>query len=183
MLSPACARGKPASPAQFLTRLTGDALPLYFLFAQTVISPHNYFLYTPLLPSVTVGTLEARSIIQPTRFITRHMKRTVNVIEAEAREVDPHAKTVTFVDNSDVKGEVQEKTIPYDYLVYALGCDNQTFGMQGVPKYACFLKELADADKVRTKLMDCEFLVARYRFGRQMRCEMEADACGVVCLL
>jgi NADH dehydrogenase FAD-containing subunit len=63
---------------------------------QTVISPHNYFLYTPLLPSVTVGTLEARSIIQPTRFITRHKKRKVNVIEAEAKEVDPVSKTVTF---------------------------------------------------------------------------------------
>jgi NADH:ubiquinone reductase (non-electrogenic) len=50
---------------------------------------------------------------------------------------------------------VSEKTIPYDYLVYAVGCENQTFGMAGVPKYACFLKELADADKVRTKLMDC----------------------------
>lgn len=27
--------------------------------------------------------------------------------------------------------------------------------MAGVPKYACFLKELADADKVRQKIMDC----------------------------
>ena len=50
---------------------------------------------------------------------------------------------------------MSEKTISYDYLVYAVGCENQTFGMAGVPKYACFLKELADADKVRTKLMDC----------------------------
>jgi NADH:ubiquinone reductase (non-electrogenic) len=121
----------------------------------TVISPHNYFLYTPLLPSVTVGTLEGRSIIQPTRFITRHKKRKVTVVEAEAKEVDPVNKTVTFVDNSDVKGTVESTTIPYDYLVYALGCDNQTFGMAGVPKYACFLKELSDADKVRQKIMDC----------------------------
>jgi NADH dehydrogenase FAD-containing subunit len=31
--------------------------------------------------------------------------------------------------------------------------------MAGVPKYACFLKELADADKVRQKLMDCAYLL------------------------
>lgn len=61
-----------------------------------VISPRNYFLFSPLLPSVTVGTLEPRSIIQPTRYITRHKKRAVQVYEAEARDVDPINKTVTF---------------------------------------------------------------------------------------
>jgi NADH:ubiquinone reductase (non-electrogenic) len=66
-----------------------------------VISPRNYFLFTPLLPSVTVGTLEARSVIQPTRFITRHKKRKVAVYEAEATNVDPVNKTVT------IEGEFQ----------------------------------------------------------------------------
>jgi NADH:ubiquinone reductase (non-electrogenic) len=61
-----------------------------------VISPRNYFLFSPLLPSVTVGTLEPRSIIQPTRYITRHKKREVKVYEASAQEVDPTKKTVTF---------------------------------------------------------------------------------------
>lgn len=61
-----------------------------------VISPRNYFLFSPLLPSVTVGTLEPRSIIQPTRYITRHKKRRVAVYEAEAQDVDPVKKTVTF---------------------------------------------------------------------------------------
>jgi NADH dehydrogenase FAD-containing subunit len=55
---------------------------------QVVISPKNYFLFTPLLPSVAVGTLNPRSIIQPTRYITRHKARTVSVIEAEATDVD-----------------------------------------------------------------------------------------------
>ncbi|GFZ48217.1 NADH:ubiquinone reductase (non-electrogenic) [Saitozyma sp. JCM 24511] len=120
-----------------------------------VVSPRNYFLFTPLLPSVTVGTLEPRSIIQPTRFISRHKKRKVAVYEAEAQDVDPVKKTVTFQDLSDIQGEAGSVTIPYDYLVYAVGCENQTFGIKGVPEYACFLKELSDADKIRTKLLDC----------------------------
>jgi NADH:ubiquinone reductase (non-electrogenic) len=65
-------------------------------FNVVVVSPRNYFLFSPLLPSVTVGTLEPRSIIQPTRYITRHKKRKVEVYEAEAQEVDPIKKTVTF---------------------------------------------------------------------------------------
>jgi hypothetical protein len=32
-----------------------------------VISPRNYFAFTPLLPSVTCGTVEPRSIIEPVR--------------------------------------------------------------------------------------------------------------------
>lgn len=62
-----------------------------------VISPRNYFLFTPLLPSVTVGTLAARSILEPTRFLTRHLKRKVDVYEGEVSEVDPKKKTVRFV--------------------------------------------------------------------------------------
>ena len=46
-------------------------------------------------------------------------------------------------------------TIPYDYLVYAVGAENQTFGIKGVKEYACFLKELKDADRIRRKLLDC----------------------------
>lgn len=36
-----------------------------------VVSPHNYFAFTPLLPSVTCGTVEARSIVEPVRCIAK----------------------------------------------------------------------------------------------------------------
>ncbi|CAL5411149.1 unnamed protein product [Camellia sinensis] len=39
-----------------------------------VISPRNYFAFTPLLPSVTCGTVEARSIVEPIRKIIRKLK-------------------------------------------------------------------------------------------------------------
>ncbi|GAA5921367.1 hypothetical protein JCM3775_003010 [Rhodotorula graminis] len=119
-----------------------------------VISPRNYFLFTPLLPSVTVGTLAARSILEPTRFLTRHMKRKTEVYEAEVYEVDPIKKTLRFVDNSDIKGEVAGTEIAYDYLVYAVGAENQTFGIKGVKEHACFLKEVWDAEKIRSRIMD-----------------------------
>ncbi|KAJ6475809.1 pyridine nucleotide-disulfide oxidoreductase-domain-containing protein [Mycena vitilis] len=120
-----------------------------------VISPRNYFLFTPLLPSVAAGTLSPRSIIQPTRYVTRHKTRNVEVIEAEAQSVDPVNKTVSFIDNSDIQGSVSSTTISYDYLVYAVGAEVQTFGIPGVQEHACFMKELQDAEKMQRRFLDC----------------------------
>ncbi|KZT06661.1 FAD/NAD-P-binding domain-containing protein [Laetiporus sulphureus 93-53] len=120
-----------------------------------VISPKNYFLFTPLLPSVAVGTLNPRSIIQPTRYVTRHKKRQVAVIEASATEVDPIAKTVKFEDTSEIQGLVSNTTISYDYLVFAVGAEVQTFNIPGVREHACFMKELEDAEKMQRHFLDC----------------------------
>ncbi|GAA5885299.1 hypothetical protein JCM16303_005995 [Sporobolomyces ruberrimus] len=135
-----------------------------------VISPRNYFLFTPLLPSVTVGTLGARSILEPTRFLTRHMKRKTEVYEGEVYEVDPENKTVRFLDNSEIKGEVAGTEIPYDYLVYAVGAENQTFGIKGVKEHACFLKEVWDAEKIRGRIMDC---IETANFAGQTQAEID----------
>jgi NADH:ubiquinone reductase (non-electrogenic) len=56
------------------------------------------------------------------------------------------------VDNSEIKGEIYSTTIPYDYLVYAVGAEVQTFNIPGVKEHACFMKELADAERVRFPL-------------------------------
>jgi NADH:ubiquinone reductase (non-electrogenic) len=69
----------------------------------------------------------------------------------------PVKKTVTFEDNSPIKGGVSETTIPYDYLIYAVGAETQTFGIPGVRENSCFMKELHDAEKLRTQIMDCAF--------------------------
>ncbi|XP_027346647.1 external alternative NAD(P)H-ubiquinone oxidoreductase B1, mitochondrial-like isoform X2 [Abrus precatorius] len=41
------------------------------LYDVQVVSPRNYFAFTPLLPSVTCGTVEARSIVEPVRNIIK----------------------------------------------------------------------------------------------------------------
>ena len=68
-------------------------------------------------------------------------------------------KTVTFSDSSEIKGAVSTTTIPYDYLVYAVGAETQTFGIPGVREHACFMKELHDAEKV--SYCYCHFCKAR----------------------
>ncbi|EIE76083.1 hypothetical protein G6F46_011481 [Rhizopus delemar] len=125
------------------------------LYNVVVVSPRNYFLFTPLLPSCTVGTLDFRSLVEPIRFITRHKPNEVKVYEAECTEINAKKKEITIVDNSEVKGESSSSTIAYDYLVVGVGAQSQTFGIKGVEEYGCFLKEVWDAQKIRTKLMDC----------------------------
>lgn len=39
-----------------------------------LVSPRNYFAFTPLLPSVTCGTVEARSIVEPVRNMIKKVK-------------------------------------------------------------------------------------------------------------
>lgn len=46
-------------------------------YSVQVVSPRNYFAFTPLLPSVTCGTVEARSIVEPIRNI---VKKVIHII-------------------------------------------------------------------------------------------------------
>lgn len=93
-----------------------------------VISPRNFFLFTPLLPSCTTGTIEHRSIMEPLRHILRHKKTSVKYYEAEATEIDHENRIIHINDYSDIKGSVTENSVPFDYLVVGVGAENATFG-------------------------------------------------------
>lgn len=70
--------------------------------------------------------------------------------------INPHSIShpILTIDTSEIKGVVSDQILPYDYLVIGVGCQNATFGIKGVEEYACFLKEVWDAQKIRTRLMD-----------------------------
>jgi NADH:ubiquinone reductase (non-electrogenic) len=113
----------------------------------TVVSPRNHFLFTPLLPSTTVGTIEFRSIIEP----IRHARNNVRFFHAEAHEVDTQQQLVRCRGVSD-KHEFQ---VDYDILVIAVGAISNTFNVPGVVEYALFLKELHDARELRQRIITC----------------------------
>jgi NADH:ubiquinone reductase (non-electrogenic) len=120
-----------------------------------VISPRNYFLFTPLLPSCTTGLIEHRSIMEPVRAILLGKKASAKYYEAEATSIDPVRKVVKINDSSEVKGSTNETEVPYDMLVVGVGAENATFGIPGVREHSCFLKEINDAQRIRKKIMDC----------------------------
>ncbi|KAL4888708.1 hypothetical protein BDV59DRAFT_196208 [Aspergillus ambiguus] len=120
-----------------------------------VISPRNYFLFTPLLPSCTTGLIEHRSIMEPIRNILRMKTANVKFYEAEATKIDYDKRVVHISDDSEIKGDISHTEVPFDMLVVGVGAENATFGIQGVREHSCFLKEVDDAQKIRKRIMDC----------------------------
>lgn len=56
------------------------------------VSPRNFFLMTPLLPSVSVGTVETRTVIESVRSL---IGPRIKYIEAHCINVDPKAKIIS----------------------------------------------------------------------------------------
>lgn len=121
-----------------------------------VVSPRNYFAFTPLLPSVTCGTVEARSIVEPIRNIIKKRNGEIQYWEAECVKIDAANKKIrcrSVIDNSLVGNE--EFLVDYDYLVIAMGAQVNTFNTPGVNEHCHFLKEIEDAQKIRRSVIDC----------------------------
>ncbi|KHN07323.1 External alternative NADH-ubiquinone oxidoreductase, mitochondrial [Glycine soja] len=121
-----------------------------------VVSPRNYFAFTPLLPSVTCGTVEARSIVEPVRNIFRKKKMDMQFSEAECLKIDAaHRKVYCRSNISNNLNEKEEFVVDYDYLIIAVGANVNTFNTPGVMENCHFLKEVEDAQKIRRTVIDC----------------------------
>ena len=84
----------------------------------TVVSPVNYFLFTPMLPSATVGTLELRSLVEPVRRIVQRARG--HFLKAEAVDVELSERLLE-VAQTDASGEKIHFYLPYDKLVLGVG--------------------------------------------------------------
>ncbi|KAK5664216.1 hypothetical protein OQA88_432 [Cercophora sp. LCS_1] len=135
-------------------------------YEPVVISPRSYFVFTPLLASTAVGTLEFRAVLEPVRRIPQ-----VNFFQGWADDVDFNNKTVLVEANTaddlasktvvtpgggrpkvpGTKGE--EFHVKYDKLVIACGAYSQTFGIEGVRQHANFLRDIGDARRIRLRVL------------------------------
>lgn len=116
------------------------------LYDVVVVSPRNHFLFTPLLPSTTVGTIEFRSIIEPIRTAKEH----ITYYHALCTQVHDETKTITCKNALDG----HTFSLPYNLLVIGVGAINNTFGIAGVEQFALPLKELADARAIRQRIIE-----------------------------
>jgi len=115
----------------------------------TVVSPDNYFLFTPMLPSATVGTLELRSLVEPVRRIVNRLRG--HFLRAEAVDVDFSHKLVE-VSQTDASGEKQSFYLPYDKLVVGVGSTTNPHGVKGLEN-CNFLKTIEDARLIKNKVL------------------------------
>ena len=119
------------------------------LFSVTLVSPRNHFLFTPLLPSTAVGTLEFRAIQEPVRTIPN-----LSYYQATVESIDIKSESLSCIDAFHTGHLFNLK---YDALILAVGCETATFNVPGVidNDRVFFLKQLKDARNIRNRLIDC----------------------------
>ncbi|KAK9267642.1 hypothetical protein L1049_010073 [Liquidambar formosana] len=128
-----------------------------------VVSPRNYFAFTPLLPSVTCGTVEPRSIVEPIRNIVRKKNVEIHFWEAECVKIDAKNNKVYCRPNLDTNLNGKEEfVVDYDYLVIAMGARVNTFNTPGVVENFVYfymkmhyMQEVEDAQAIRRTVIDC----------------------------
>ena len=112
-----------------------------------LVSRENFSLFTPLLPEVCSGMLEARHCVTALRAQLRRPSSWAVTGEVEAIDLD--AKVVTVLG-----GDHDLHRLTYDSLVIALGGETATFGIKGIEEYAVGMKTLADAFALRNRIIE-----------------------------
>lgn len=121
------------------------------------VSPRNHMVFTPLLASTCVGTLEFRSVAEPIGRIQPAISREPGsyFFLANCTALDTHNHTVhcRTVSEGVATLEPWDFKISYDKLVIAAGAEATTFGIKGVKEHAIFLREVHHAQEIRRKLL------------------------------
>lgn len=112
----------------------------------TVISPTNYFLFTPMLPCAAVGTLDIKTLMESIRSLIN----TINghYLQARADKVEFSEKLIKVQDMATEKYFY----VPYDKLVVAVGSTSNTHGVKGL-EHTYRLKTADDALTIKRKLL------------------------------
>src|ERR1700687_3969256 len=111
----------------------------------TIISPVDYMLYTPLLPDVAGGVVDARFVAIP----LANTLRGVQAIRGRGDSVDFDGRTVTFTDP-----EERSRSLSWDRLVLTPGSVTRLFDVPGRGEHARGLKSTAEALYLRDHVLE-----------------------------
>lgn len=121
------------------TKAGGDSVDI------SIISPVDYMLYTPLLPDVAGGLVDARFVAIP----LANALRGVQAIRGRVDEVDFEGRTVTFTDP-----EERVRSMAWDRLVLTPGSVTRLFDIPGLAEHARGLKSTAEALYLRDHVLE-----------------------------
>ena len=119
----------------------------------TLVSRDNFLLFTPMLPEVASGMIETRHIVTPLRSFCRKAK----LYEASVESIDLENKLVIIthtIGRQSQPSDWREHTLKYDYLVIALGSENNFFGMSEIEENAFTMKNIDDAIILRNHMIN-----------------------------
>jgi NADH dehydrogenase len=111
----------------------------------TIISPVDYMLYTPLLPDVAGGVVDARFVTIP----LANALKGVRTVRGRVEGVDFGKRNLTFTDV-----EQREHTMSWDRLVLTPGSVTRLFDIPGLADHARGLKSTAEALYLRDHFLE-----------------------------
>lgn len=111
----------------------------------TIISPVDYMLYTPLLPDVAGGVVDARFVAVPLANTLKGVRAVRDRVDA----VDFTGQTLTYVDS-----EERGHRLSWDRLVLTPGSVTRLFDVPGLATYARGLKTTAEALYLRDHFVE-----------------------------
>ena len=119
----------------------------------TMVSRDNFLLFTPMLPEVASGMIETRHIVTPVRSFCKKAK----LYEANVESIDLVNKQVTVTHSIGRQSQPNdwcEHTLKYDYLVIALGSENNFFRMSDIENHSFTMKNIDDAIILRNHIIN-----------------------------
>jgi NADH dehydrogenase len=119
-----------------------------------IVDRHPYQLFSPLLYQVATGALPEDDIAYPVRAAIPG----VSFIRGEVVRIDPQGHGIRLYDGQE---------IGYDQLVIATGSVGTTFGIPGVEEHALQMKSIADARRIKTRLLNTYEDVQEGRLPRE----------------
>ena len=108
-----------------------------------VLSRENYFTFWPMVPGIVGSEVDIENVAQPVR--RRLIELGASFRRAELKDVDFERKVVIAEGG---------KEFPYDHLILALGSQPNFFGVTGVKEHSLSLGGLADALKIRNRVIE-----------------------------
>jgi NADH:ubiquinone reductase (H+-translocating) len=108
-----------------------------------VISRENYFAFWPMVPGIIGSEVDIGHIAQPLRRPL--IEAGASFRRAELKDVDFERKIVVAEGG---------KEFPYNHLILALGSQPNFFGVPGVKEHSLALGGLADALKIRNRVIE-----------------------------
>jgi NADH:ubiquinone reductase (H+-translocating) len=108
-----------------------------------VISKENYFTFWPMVPGIIGSEVDISNIAQPLRRPL--IEAGASFRRAELQGVDFERKIVVAEGG---------KEFPYDHLILALGSQPNFFGVPGVKEHSLALGGLADALRIRDRVIE-----------------------------
>jgi len=120
-----------------------------------VVSPSNHFVFTPMLASSAVGTVEYRSMTEAVRAANPLID---DYLEGTATGVDVEEKIVRVRLSNLLEGvreeDPPELEVAYDHLICSVGCRVNDRGVPGAGR-ALRLKSVDDARHLRKSIGEC----------------------------